>query len=258
MEIVYTVFWFIIGICFGSFFHVVGYRLPKGESLIYPKRSYCPDCGHELAKIDLIPIFSFLFGKGKCRYCKKKISWFYPMVELITGLLFAVSFHLFGYSYEFFISLVLSSLFSIILVSDTLYLIISDEVLIAGSILFILISFLFQGFSFTILHIGYGILMFLAMYLLMLFGNFVFKKESLGGADIKLMFLSGFVLDPFLSLCVIFLSSVLALPVALILYIVNQEKMIPYGPFLMLAILGLFLAQIDIDSILKAITFMAL
>ena len=251
MEVLFNVFWFVLGSCLGSFYHVVGYRIPKGQSLIHPKRSYCPDCHHELCTKDLIPIISFLLSGGKCRYCKKKISCFYPVLEFITGLLFMVSFHLFGFTYEFLVALVLSSLLSIILVSDITYLIIPDSVLVVASILLIVFSLVFQGEFVTIQKMMSGILMFGVMYLVMLVGNFVFQKECLGGADIKLMFIAGFVLDPFMSLCVIFVSSVIALPVALILNIVSQEKMIPYGPFIMLAILMFQFSGLNFDKIVE-------
>ncbi len=237
MEFIYTICWFLIGACMGSFFHVVGYRLPKNESILYPKHSYCPECGRKLKVVDLIPIFSFFFSRGKCRYCHKEISLFYPVIEVVTGILFAVSFHIFGYSYSFFVSLVLSSLLSIVLVSDILYLIIPDEAIVVSSVLLMIASLIVEGFKATLLHLGSGFLMFFMMYLLMLIGTYCLKKECLGGADIKLMFIAGFVLEPFLSLAVIFLSSVLALPIAFTLWIVNQEKVIPYGPFIVIAIL---------------------
>lgn len=251
MEIIYTICWFVIGICFGSFYHVIGYRLPKGETLLKPKHSYCPDCGMRLTLLDLIPIFSFFIKRGKCRHCGKKISLFYPVVEIITGLLFALNFHLFGYSYEFFVSIVLASLLSIILVSDILYLIIPDEVIFIGSVFLLITKVFFQGWQTALVGIGNGFIMFFGMYLFMLFGNFIFKKETLGGADIKLMFLSGFVLGTFLSLCVIFLSSVIALPIAIILYVVNKENVIPYGPFLVLSIYLIFISKIDFSIIME-------
>ena len=73
---------FIVGIVFGSFFNVVGLRLPKNESLISP-RSHCVNCNHILDWYELIPVFSYLFLKGKCRKCKQKISMQYPLIEII-------------------------------------------------------------------------------------------------------------------------------------------------------------------------------
>ena len=76
MDVVYFILFFIFGTIFGSFYNVVGYRLPKGESIIYPA-SHCPNCGHKLGTLELIPILSFLIQKGRCKHCQNKISAFY-------------------------------------------------------------------------------------------------------------------------------------------------------------------------------------
>ena len=91
------------------------------------------------------------------------------------------------------------------------------------------------------------------MYLIMKLGNFVFKKESLGGGDVKLMFLSGLVLHPIVGVFSIFLASILALPISLILLHTNKEHVIPFGPFIAIAILILFYMKIDINQILSVI-----
>ena len=143
LTVIITICWFIIGLVMGSFFHVVGYRLPKGESILKPIYSYCPECGNRLGKRDLIPVLSYILSLGKCRHCKKKISIFYPVVEILTGLLFALCFHMFNYSYEFYVGIILSSLFMIILVSDITYFIIPDEILIISSILIIILKLMF-------------------------------------------------------------------------------------------------------------------
>lgn len=250
-----TICWFIIGLVMGSFYHVVGYRLPIGQSILKPKYSYCTSCNRKLKIIDLIPVLSYISTFGKCRYCKKKISIFYPTVEVLTGVLFALCYHMFSYSYYFYIGIILASLFIIILVSDINYYIIPDEVLILGSILIIIVKLIFFGINQTLISILSGIIMFSIMYLIMLLGNFMFKKESLGGADIKLMFISGLVLNPSLSLIVIFLSSVIALPFAIGLSIINDEKIIPYGPFITISIFILFITRLDISKIIEFITF---
>ena len=77
----------ILGACIGSFLNVVIYRLPQSESVVFP-RSHCPHCSEELNQFDLIPIFSWLFLRGRCRYCNKKISIKYPFIEILTSILF--------------------------------------------------------------------------------------------------------------------------------------------------------------------------
>lgn len=250
MNIYYIIAFFILGTILGSFYNVVGFRLPKDESILKPAHSYCDNCKHQLGFTSLIPIFSYLFQGGKCKYCKAKISLFYPFIELLTGALFAVSYYSFGFTPDLFISLSLVSLFSIVIVSDLNYLMIPDEVtLITG--LVIAISIFFRDHSEVLLKsIGSGILLFVIMYGIMLLGDFLFKRESLGGADIKLMFIAGLVLGPILGVFVIFVSSVVALPVSILLYMINKEKVIPFGPFIVFSILLLFFLKVDVSRLL--------
>src|SRR5579871_1603283 len=85
-------FWFVLtflaGISVGSFLNVVIWRVPRGGSLLEPEKSYCPHCKHDLGPLDLVPLFSFLLLRQRCRYCKQPISWRYFCVELLTGVLF--------------------------------------------------------------------------------------------------------------------------------------------------------------------------
>ena len=250
MNIYYIIAFFILGTIFGSFYNVVGFRLPREESILKPKHSYCETCKHPLGFTSLIPIFSFLFLRGKCKYCKAKISLFYPFIELLTGALFAVSYYSFGFSPDLFISLSLVSLFSIVIVSDLNYLMIPDEVTLCTGIV-ISISILFRYHFHTLLKsLVSGVLLFIIMYGIMLFGDFLFKRESLGGADIKLMFIAGLVLGPILGTFVIFVSSVVALPVSILLYVINKEKVIPFGPFIVFSILLLFFLKVDVSRLL--------
>lgn len=250
-NIMELIVFFIIGVVLGSFYNVVGYRLPQGESIIKPKYSYCPNCHSRLKWYELIPILSYIIQFGKCRHCHNKISFSYPMIELLTGIMFAVSFYSFGYSYNLIIALVLSSLFSIVIVSDVNFLIIPDEVTIISAIIIMITKFLDNGIIGGLKAIGSGILLFTVMYLIMLLGNFMFKKESLGGADIKLMFVAGLALGPILGFLVIFVSSILALPISLLIYVLDREHIIPFGPFIVAAMLILFLLKIDLNTFIS-------
>ena len=82
---------FVYGIAIGSFLNVVIWRLPRGGSVAQPTWSYCPRCEHRLGALDLVPVFSFLLLRARCRYCKNPISWRYPGIELLTGVLFALA-----------------------------------------------------------------------------------------------------------------------------------------------------------------------
>ena len=245
----YIISFFILGTLLGSFYNVIGYRLPKGESILNPKQSYCSSCGKTLTVLELIPVLSYLFQRGKCKSCKESIPIFHPFIELVTGILFAVSFYSFGFSYELIIALTLVSLFSVVIVSDLNYMIIPDEVTLVSAIIIIIMNFIDLGFRGGLLQIASGIFMFLVMYGLMVFGNHLFHKESLGGGDIKLMFVVGLVLHPILGLLIIFLSSFIALPVALILYWTHREKVIPFGPFILIALNLVYLMKIDVSML---------
>ena len=179
MEIIYLISFFILGLVMGSFFCVVGLRLVKGENFIVT-RSHCDTCKHELAIKDLIPLLSYITLKGKCRYCKSKINPLLFFVELFTGLLFMIAYYSFSFSIDLVITLIAISLTMIIFVTDLTYLIIPDEVLIFFAIIFILLNIIKLGIMGSLEMLGSGALLFLIMYSLMKFGNFLLKKESLG------------------------------------------------------------------------------
>ena len=124
MEIYYIIVFFIIGTIFGSFFNVVGYRLPKGKSIVFPP-SHCPNCNNKLTPKELIPIISYIIQKGKCTHCKTKIPCFYVIFELITGILFALIYLVYGLTPEIIIPLTFISMLIIITISDYNYMIIN-------------------------------------------------------------------------------------------------------------------------------------
>lgn len=249
MVIYYSVVLFIFGTVLGSFYNVVGYRLPKGESLVKPS-SHCPNCNHKLKPYELIPIFSFLFLGRKCINCKQKISWFYATFEFLTGVLFTISYLVFGFSINFFIAITLSSLLVIIIISDYQTMIIPDEVLIVGLILFIIELFIKNGFQCLMFNLLDGLICFSSMLLLKLFGDFVFKKESMGGGDIKLMFLIGMILGWQMGLMSIVIAAFIALPISLVILAIKKDHELPFGPFLSVATLIIFFTKIDFNFII--------
>ena len=252
MQSLYLIILFVLGTLFGSFFTVVGSRLPRGENFI-KKRSHCDNCKHNLSFLDMIPILSFLFLKGKCRYCGKKIDSLSTWMELFTGILFSLSYFTFGFSYQLFFALGIVSLLIILSVSDISYYIIPDEVLIFFSGYFIVLTTLNSGIKAALLVILSGLILFFFMYIVMLLGNFLFKKESLGGGDIKLMFVIGLVLHPFLGLFVIFIASVIALPISLIILWRKKKNLVPYGPFLLIAFMLIYFTRLDMKTIIDFI-----
>lgn len=249
MELFYLVIFFVFGTVFGSFFHVVATRLANDLSIIKPG-SHCPRCNHMLKWYENIPIFSYIFLRGKCSKCNAKIPISYLVVEIITGLLFSVCYHSFGFTREILIALVFVSSLIIVIISDIEYMIILDQVLIVGTFLILLIYAVFFGLEECAYSIYSGIGAFLAMYLIKILGDKVFNKESLGGGDIKLMFLFGLVLGFPMSIVTIFLATFIAFPVALFILFTNRDNIIPFGPFLSMAALLLFVSKFDIGDIL--------
>lgn len=244
---------FMLGAILGSFYNVVAYRLPKGESIIYPS-SHCPNCNHKLRPWELIPIFSFLIQKGKCTECKQKISWFYPIAEILCGISFVLCYISFGISYELMIALTFTSMLIIVILSDYYYMIIEDSVLIVFGILILLEIFFFNGLDVFLISIKNGLISFGIMFLLKLFGDLVFRKESMGFGDIKLMLVIGILIGWDMSIMTIFLSAFLAFPVSLFILKSNKSHEIPYGPFLAFASLIIYLTHFNIDILLDLLT----
>ena len=265
MEVVlYSIIIFIIGICFGSFFNVVGYRLPNNMSIVFPA-SHCPNCNEKLGKLELIPIFSYIFQLGKCKHCHQKISWFYPLFEFITGILFVLCYLSYKDIYPEILNIIFAIIFTssmiIIMISDIRYMIIPNEVIIFFSIVTIALKLLisYKVNELTLINIGYelifilidGLIMFLIMYLIRLFGNLVFKKDSMGGGDIKMMMYVSFVMGWKLSIVIVFLASFLALPLSIISMYKKNEHVLAFGPYLAIASLILFIGKIDFSMIIE-------
>lgn len=248
MTLYFTIVIFIFGIVLGSFYNVVAYRLPKGESLIKPA-SHCPKCNHQLGASELVPIFSYLFLGGKCKNCKSKISPFYMIFELITGLLFSLSYLVFDFSIDFYIAIIFSSMAVIVFISDYQTMIIPDEVLIVASILLTICMYIKGGFPLLGESLLGGLIAFGSMFLIKIIGDFLFKKESMGGGDIKLLFVFGLVIGFEMAIISIFLAAFIALPVSLIILFTKKSNVIPFGPFLCISALLIFFCQINVQSI---------
>ena len=253
MEIYYTIVLFIFGTIFGSFYNVVGDRVADGKSIIYPP-SHCPKCKHRLTPLELVPIFSYLFQGGKCKNCKCKIPLFHPLYEIFVGLLFMFSYISFGFTGDLVIALTFVSMLAIIIVSDYYYMIIPDEILIFFGVTLALEVLLINGIDAFGISLLSGIISFGVMFLIKLFGDFIFKTESMGGGDIKLLFFLGFILGWPQALLSIFLGSIIGLPISLIVLKIKNTNIIPFGPFLALGAIIILLTQFNIEILLNALT----
>lgn len=239
---------FICGLVFGSFYMVVGLRRPLKQSIVKPP-SHCEVCEHYLKWYELIPVLSFIISKGKCRHCHNRISFYYPLVELLSGFLFALAYYIFGFSYECLVMICLASLLIIIFVSDFKYFVILDGPLIIFSLLIILFIYLNSDLKVVGFKIMAGLILALFMVIVRLIGNKIFKRDSLGGGDIKLSFLIGLVLGVRLGFVALIISSFIAFPYAL--YVMNKkEDEMPYGPFLITALIVCFIFQSEFLNLL--------
>ena len=249
MAVYYGVIIFIFGLILGSFYTVVGERLPENKSIVTPP-SHCPNCGHRLNFYELIPVFSFIFLKGKCLKCKSKIPVLSTLMEILTATLFLIAYIKFGICIEFFVACIFISMLVIVIVSDIRYMLICDEVLIIGSILIFILRVIDIGIKDSLLYVLYGIICFVVMFIIKTLGDLIFKKESMGGGDIKLMFCFGLVMGVASSITSIFLASFIGLPISLLMIRKNTNHEIPFGPYLSIAALILYLSQIDVVNIL--------
>ena len=248
-----TIAFLIIGLIFGSFYNVVGLRISKKENLLFPG-SHCPKCNHKLKPYELIPVFSYIFLRGKCKKCKEKISIMYPFIELCTGILFAVSFYKYGFSTELILALLLSSLLMIIVVTDLNFYIIPDSIIVAFGILIFIYNIIARGILGACTYVIYGLIMFGLMYALMKFGDALFKKESLGGGDIKLMGILGMINKPIVSVTSLSLSAFIALPCSVYFLKKNKDKVIPFGPFIVIGFILIMFLGVDTQDIIEFLT----
>ena len=252
-RIYFTIAFLLIGLIFGSFYNVVGLRVSKKENLLFPG-SHCPKCNHKLKPSELIPVLSYIFLKGKCKKCKEKISIMYPFIELCTGILFAISFYKYGFSTDLILALLLSSLLVIVIVTDLNFYIIPDSIVIIFGILIFMYNIIARGILNACTYVVYGLIMFGLMYALMKFGNALFKKESLGGGDIKLMGILGMINKPIVSVVSLSIAAFIALPCSIFFLKKDNDKVIPFGPFIIIGFILIMFLGIDTKDIIKFLT----
>lgn len=233
MELVTILFMGSIGAIFGSFFNVVGLRVPKKESIVAPS-SYCPNCKKTLSAIDLIPVVSYGLLRGKCRACHARISPIYMCIEAATALLFAYATWQIGMAWELFVALLFISLLMIITVSDISYMLIPDKVLL------FFLPLLVIGRVFSPLSPWWDSALGAVVGFLVLLLIAVLSKGGMGGGDIKLFCLIGLVLGTLHTVMTLFLAAVLGLIFGgALLFIRKQGRKtpIPFGPAIVVAAL---------------------
>ncbi len=236
--------WFTLGAALGSFLNVCIHRLPREESIIRPG-SRCPSCKRPIAWRDNIPVISYLALRARCRHCRKPISWRYPVVELLTGAATVAVLHRFGMGPAGLVYLAFVCGLIVCSFVDLDFRIIPDEISIGGMVVGLLASFFIPelhgagsgwlglGRSAIGLLVGGGML-----FVTGLIGDFLFKKESMGFGDVKLLAMAGSILGWKLALLTFFLSPVLAVVPGLFVLLLKKSHEIPYGPFLSIGMLA--------------------
>ncbi len=228
---------FILGLIIGSFLNCVIWRLYKEENFIIGK-SYCPYCHHDLGFWDLFPVLSFVFLKGKCRYCKGKISFQYPLVELITATIFFLVFIYLGsvISLQLFFWLIIMAFLIGIFIFDLKYFIIPDEITYSAiflSIIWLVYSFFIGTISsheiiLTIISsLGASLFFFLIW--------FFSKGMAMGFGDVKLALLIGLLLGFPNTIVALFLGFLLGAIIGLAMIFLKKKEFVsevPFAPFL--------------------------
>lgn len=241
---------FIFGLMIGSFLNVVIYRLPNGQSIVVD-RSHCPNCETQLKYYDLIPLVSFLWTKGQCRYCEEKISWQYPVVELLTAFIFLGLYLKFSLTvklgaFMFLISLLIAS--SII---DLQLQIIPNKITYFGIIIGLIFSLIFNYISIKLSLLG---LLIPGGFLLLIA---VITKGGMGIGDVKFAAMIGTFIGPKLALIGIFLGSLLGSIIALFLLLAGKKtrkSKLPFGPLIAVgALVMIFYGEVIIDWYLRLI-----
>ena len=235
------VFIFIIGSLIGSFLNVCICRLPRGESIVFPS-SHCVHCNHKIYWFDNIPFLSYLALRGKCRFCARPISFRYFIVEFITAALLLTFYLFFGLSPRFFIFSFLGGALIVSTFIDFEHQLIPDVITIPGIFIGLIACFFHPGLigevkttpailnSFAGIITGGGLI-----YMMGVLGKLVFRKEAMGGGDVKLMAMVGAFVGWKLALFIFFLAPFFGAAVGIIVKIKDKKDIIPYGPYLSMA-----------------------
>lgn len=224
---------FVYGLVLSSFYNVVGLRVPARKSILYPP-STCIHCNYRLTFMDLLPLISYILLRGRCRKCKSDISPLYFIMELITPLLFLYAYQSFGWTIFFVYASLVISLLHVLVVSDLIYMLIPNRVLLVFGILIFPIwlvnplspwrdSILAAFFTFSILAV-----------------IAIISKGGIGGGDIKLLALLGFILGFKMILLAFFLACFFGSVISLILLffgMIRKKEPIPFAPFISLGTL---------------------
>lgn len=262
--IVYIILLFLLGLLCGHIYTRIGIALGKKSNIHFK----CDSCLHSLKVYELLYIFRRITNKGRCKYCNEKIATSNALFELLTGVLFALSYYVNMGSESPILSTLLYILFFscliIIMVSDYHNMIIPDIILIIAALIIIVLKVMIGIYNEEltgIMDIGYkvifmlidSIIMFVIMYIVQKIGNIIFKTNSLGFGDVKLMAVIALILGYKMSIVCIFISCFMALPIAIYNLQKKDKKLLPFGPYLAFGTIIIMLFNINFDMIIDFI-----
>ncbi|MDD3839219.1 MAG: prepilin peptidase [Clostridia bacterium] len=239
---------FLFGLVIGSFLNVCIARIPKKASIAYPP-SHCTDCDTRLKVSDLVPVFSYIRLKGKCRYCGSKISLVYPLVEITTGILFTLIYIKTGLSAKLIPGLIFVCILIIASFIDIEHFIVPDILPIVLSVSAFIMNF--AGINIDVLYgiyggaLGGGVVLAIAYLSLM-----IFKKEGMGGGDLKIMTSIGLFLGLKLT-AIALLLSVYSGAIAGIFILLGKGKQKRYMPFVPFISIGSIISYLYGDRIIS-------
>ena len=230
----------LLGLFMGSFLNVCIDRLPRGQSIISPP-SHCSACKRKLSILDLVPVFSYLWLRGRCRYCRASIPLRIPIVEAVTGLMFALLYWKFGLGLELSISLVYACLLTVIFVIDLEHQLVLDKITYPGMALAFAFAFFWPGLGVisplggealgrAVSSLAGGALGLAVMAL-----PLIIYRRGMGMGDVKLGALVGLMTGFPLVVVALLLSVITGGLVAAILLVFRVKKRgdaIPFAPFL--------------------------
>lgn len=222
---------FILALILGSFLNVVIYRLPRGESILYPP-SHCPKCKMKLKWYELIPLLSYFLNWGRCRYCQERITLQYPLIEIFNGVLWVILYIKYGFTYKFFCFCLLTSLLLAMSVIDLKHTIIPDELNIFAFVLGL--AYITYLDNITIGRSAFGLLIGGGLFFLIA----LVTGGAMGGGDIKLIAVLGLWFGWPQILLIILLSFIIGAIVSVFLLlskIKGFKDIIPFGPFMAIA-----------------------
>lgn len=226
----------IVGALFGSFLNCAAFRISRKQNFV-SDRSKCPVCHHVLSPLDLVPIFSWVFLGGKCRYCKTKVSPRYVLTELAFTAITVLTFLADGISFFFLRDMILAMCLFVLTLVDIEIMEIPDGCIIISAAAWLVVWFITRRGSLAV-HLGTAAGMFVGILVLSLIMDKILGKDSLGGGDIKLFMIMGLYLGPIKLMFALIISSIAGLITAFAdkRFHPDREGYFPFGPAIALSI----------------------